>query len=216
MKKTASLLICVAMILALLCACGSNEALGLVISLECSEENIWILQAQQQGVVDLVADAERDAATGEMMFVFEAVGEGETELDFYLVQSDETDIENALKIKKYRVAVNSDFEIKSEVISEEEITKPAVKLDNKKAAEAYFTESIKADFENENEYVVKYIETYEEDGLVWYKFSLSHILTLDSGETVLRFKQMYAVSENGEIKLLDEGKDTPDEILNLK
>lgn len=216
MKKTASLFVCFVMILTLLCACGQKEELGLVISLECDGENTWILQMQKQGVVDTVGEAQKDEATGDMMFVFEAVGEGETELDFYLVQQGEVSSENALRLKKYRVSVSSDFEITSEAISDEEITKPAVKLENKEDAEAYFEKNISDAFESKSEYVIKYIETYTENGLVWYKFSLSHILTLDSGETVLRFKQMYAVSENGEIKLLDEGKDTPDEILTLK
>ncbi len=214
MKKKILPALFAVLLLLILCACGNDEPLGLVISLDGDGE--WLLETQKQGVVDLVTEPEKDAGTGETVFVFEAVGEGETELDFYLVKANYEDISQAMREVKYRVTVHSDYTIESELISDEEITKPAVKLNNKEDAEAYFSENIKDTFESEEEYVVKYIETYSENGLKWYKFSLSHIITLDSGETVLRFKQMYAVSENGEIKLLDGDYNIPDEPLELK
>lgn len=218
MKRTVKFILCAVLLTLTLCACSKNEALGLVLSFRCeNSDNTWLLETTKQGVVDLVGEAQKDEKTGDLIFVFEAVGEGETELDFYCVKLGESDISKATYVKKYKVTVNSDFEITSELITDESITIPAVKLTCKEEAEAYLSQSLDVlKNDDSNEYVIKYKGTYTENNITWYKFSLSKIITLNDGRTVLRFTQMYAVSENGEIKTLDEGKDTPDIELNNK
>lgn len=214
MKKVISITFCVLLLALTLCACKDSEPLGLVISLDGDGE--WILEMEKQGVVDYASDPVKDATTGKTVFIFEAVDEGETELDFYLVQTNGDDISKATRKIKYLITVYSDLLIKSEIISDEEMTKPAVKLTDKNEAETYLTENITASFESTDEYVIKHIETYTENGITWYKFSLSNIITLENGDTVLRLKQMYAINENGEIILIDMTEKVPDEILNLK
>ncbi len=219
MKKAVSCVICAVLLALTLCACSGGDALGLVIVLNCdSADSIWQLEMTKQGVVDTVGDgAEKDPSTGDMSFVFEAVGEGETELDFYYIKVGSADTSKATRVRKYSISVNADFEITSKLISDEEITVPAVKINDKKEAQELLEEKLGVlDKKDGNEYVIKYKGSYTEDGIKWYKFSLSEVVTLKDGKTVLRFKQMYAVSENGEIKTLDEGRDTPDEPLNLK
>lgn len=219
MKKVISCVICAVMLALTFCACSGGDALGLVIVLNCGgADSTWQLEMTKQGVVELVGDtAQRDAATGDMTFVFEAVGEGETELDFYYIKVGSSDTGSATRVRKYSISVNSDFEITSSLISDEEITVPALKISDKKEAEELLSEKLGVlDKKDGNEYVLKYKGSYMENGIKWYKFSLSEVVTLEDGKAVLRFKQMYAVSENGDIKELDEGKDTPDEPLNLK
>lgn len=216
MKKSASLILCILSALLLFCACSKDEALGLVLSLDCGEGEKWLLEEEKQGVVDLVGEATMDESTGEYVFVFEAVGEGETQLNFYLVQADSQDKSECTKIRRYKVSVDSQFVITSEFLDEESVTKAAVKLSDRKEAEAYFAENIKDTYSDGEEYIIKYIDEYTENGLKWYKFSLSHVVKLDSGESVLRFLRMYAVSENGEIRQLDGEYDIPDEVLGMK
>lgn len=219
MKKVISCVICAVLLALTFCACSGGDALGLVIVLNCGgADSTWQLEMTKQGVVELVGDtAQRDAATGDMTFVFEAVGEGETELDFYYIKVGSSDTGSATRVRKYSISVNSDFEITSSLISDEEITVPALKISDKKEAEELLSEKLGVlDKKDGNEYVLKYKGSYMENGIKWYKFSLSEVVTLEDGKAVLRFKQMYAVSENGDIKELDEGKDTPDEPLNLK
>lgn len=219
MKKVISCVICAVLLALTFCACSGGDALGLVIVLNCGgADSTWQLETTKQGVVELVGDtAQRDAATGDMTFVFEAVGDGETELDFYYIKVGSSDTGSATRVRKYSISVNSDFEITSSLISDEEITVPALKISDKKEAEELLSEKLGVlDKKDGNEYVLKYKGSYMENGIKWYKFSLSEVVTLEDGKAVLRFKQMYAVSENGDIKELDEGKDTPDEPLNLK
>lgn len=216
MKKSASLILCILSALLLFCACSKDEALGLVLSLDCGEGEKWLLEEEKQGVVDLVGEATMDESTGEYVFVFEAVGEGETQLNFYLVQADSQDKSECTKIRRYKVSVDSQFVITSEFLDEESVTKAAVKLSDRKEAEAYFAENIKDTYSENEEYIIKYIDEYTKNSLKWYKFSLSHVVKLDSGESVLRFLRMYAVSENGEIRQLDGEYDIPDEVLGMK
>lgn len=218
MKRTIKAVICAAVLALLLCACSDNEALGLVISLNCeSIEDVWQLEMTKQGVVDTVGEAERDSGTGDISFVFEAVGEGETELDFYYLKGGETDISKATRIRKYSISVNSDFEITSALISDEEVTVEAVSVTDKQTAEEILSQKLGiTDSTDGKEYVLKFIEEYTENGIKWYKFSLSEVVSLEDGTTVLRFRKMYAINENGEIKELDEGEGTPDIKLNVK
>lgn len=218
MKRTIKAVICAAVLALLLCACSDNEALGLVISLNCeSIEDVWQLEMTKQGVVDTVGEAERDSGTGDISFVFEAVGEGETELDFYYLKGGETDISKATRIRKYSISVNSDFEITSALISDEEVTVEAVSVTDKQTAEEILSQKLGiTDNTDGKEYVLKFIEEYTENGIKWYKFSLSEVVSLEDGTTVLRFRKMYAINENGEIKELDEGEGTPDIKLNVK
>lgn len=218
MKRTIKAVICAVVLALLLCACSDNEALGLVISLNCeSTEDVWQLEMTKQGVVDTVGEAERDSGTGDISFVFEAVGEGETELDFYYLKGGETDISKATRIRKYSISVNSDFEITSTLISDEEVTVKAVSVTDKQTAEEILSQKLGiTDSTDGKEYVLKFIEDYTENGIKWYKFSLSEVVSLEDGVTVLRFRKMYAINENGEIKELDEGEGTPDIELNVK
>lgn len=218
MKRTIKAVICAAVLALLLCACSDNEALGLVISLNCeSIEDVWQLEMTKQGVVDTVGEAERDSGTGDISFVFEAVGEGETELDFYYLKGGETDISKATRIRKYSISVNSDFEITSALISDEEVTVEAVSVTDKQTAEEILSQKLGiTDNTDGKEYVLKFIEEYTENGIKWYKFSLSEVVSLEDGTTVLRFRKMCAINENGEIKELDEGEGTPDIKLNVK
>lgn len=218
MKRTIKAVICAVVLALLLCACSDNEALGLVISLNCeSTEDVWQLEMTKQGVVDTVGEAERDSGTGDISFVFEAVGEGETELDFYYLKGGETDISKATRIRKYSISVNSDFEITSTLISDEEVTVKAVSVTDKQTAEEILSQKLGiTDSTDGKEYVLKFIEDYTENGIKWYKFSISEVVSLEDGVTVLRFRKMYAINENGEIKELDEGEGTPDIELNVK
>ncbi len=218
MKRTIKAVICAVVLALLLCACSDNEALGLVISLNCeSTEDVWQLEMTKQGVVDTVGEAERDSGTGDISFVFEAVGEGETELDFYYLKGGETDISKATRIRKYSISVNSDFEITSTLISDEEVTVKAVSVTDKQTAEEILSQKLGiTDSTDGKEYVLKFIEDYTESGIKWYKFSISEVVSLEDGVTVLRFRKMYAINENGEIKELDEGEGTPDIELNVK
>lgn len=218
MKRTIKAVICAVALALLLCACSDNEALGLVISLNCeSTEDVWQLEMTKQGVVEMVGEAERNSGTGDISFVFEAVGEGETELDFYYLKGGETDISKATRIRKYSISVNSDFEITSALISDEEVTAKAVSVTDKQTAEEILSQKLGiADSTDGKEYVLKFIEDYTENGIKWYKFSLSEVVSLEDGVTVLRFRKMYAINESGEIKVLDEGEGTPDIELNVK
>ena len=202
-----------------LCACSGKEALGLVISLECeTADETWKLEMTRQGVVELVGDeAQKDESSGGLMFVFEAVGEGETELDFYCVKSGSSDISLAVRVKKYSVSVNSEFAITSRLISDEEITAPAAKKLSRKEAEELISEKLGVvDGSDGNEQVIKYKESFTEDGTKWYKFILSEVVTRKDGKTVLRYMKTYAVSENGEIKTLKEDSEVEDTELNIK
>lgn len=218
MKRTIKAVICAVVLALLLCACSDNEALGLVISLNCeSTEDAWHLEMTKQGVVDTVGEAERDLGTGDISFVFEAVGEGETELDFYYLKGGETDISKATRVRKYNISVNSDFEITSTLISDEEVTVKAVSVTDKKSAEEILSKELGiTDSTDGKEYVLKYIEEYTENGIKWYKFSLSEVVKLDDDKSVLRFRKMYAISESGEVKELDEDEEIPDIELNVK
>lgn len=218
MKRTIKAVICAVALALLLCACSDNEALGLVISLNCeSTEDVWQLEMTKQGVVEMVGEAERDSGTGDISFVFEAVGEGETELDFYYLKGGETDISKATRIRKYSISVNSDFEITSALISDEKVTVKAVSVTDKQTAEEILSQKLGiTDSTDGKEYVLKFIEDYTENGIKWYKFSLSEVVSLEDGVTVLRFRKMYAINESGEIKELDEGEGTPDIELNVK
>ncbi len=217
MKRTVNLLLCAILLTLTLCGCSKSESLSLLLMFPCDDDTSWQYEMTKQGVVDIAGEPQKDSGSGDMMFVFEAVGEGETELDFYYLKSNETDISKATRVKKYSVSVNADFEITSSLISDEEITVPAVKLNDRKEAEAYLSQKLTMLVDGDSdEYVIKYKGTFEENGLKWYKFSISQVITLSNGKTVLRFRQMCAVSENGEIKTLDEGKDTPDIEYNNK
>lgn len=218
MKRTIKAVICAVALALLLCACSDNEALGLVISLNCeSTEDVWQLEMTKQGVVEMVGEAERNSGTGDISFVFEAVGEGETELDFYYLKGGETDISKATRIRKYSISVNSDFEITSALISDEKVTVKAVSVTDKQTAEEILSQKLGiTDSTDGKEYVLKFIEDYTENGIKWYKFSLSEVVSLEDGVTVLRFRKMYAINESGEIKELDEGEGTPDIELNVK
>lgn len=218
MKRTIKAVICAVALALLLCACSDNEALGLVISLNCeSTEDVWQLEMTKQGVVEMVGEAERNSGTGDISFVFEAVGEGETELDFYYLKGGETDISKATRIRKYSISVNSDFEITSVLISDEKVTVKAVSVTDKQTAEEILSQKLGiTDSTDGKEYVLKFIEDYTESGIKWYKFSLSEVVSLEDGVTVLRFRKMYAINESGEIKELDEGEGTPDIELNVK
>lgn len=218
MKRTIKVIICAAVMALILCACSDKEALGLVISLNCENTaDTWQLVMTKQGIVDTVGDSQKDPNTGDISFVFEAVSEGETELDFYYLKDGETDTAKATKIRKYNITVNSDFEITSKLISDEEVTTAVVGVIDKQSAEEVLSEKLGInEAADGKEYVLKYEETYTENDVKWYKFSLSQVTTLDDGKTVLQFYKMYAISENGDVKELDEGEDITDVELNIK
>lgn len=217
MKRTLKFMLCAVTFMLILCACSKSEPLSLILMFPCDGNTTWQYEMTKQGVVDIVGEPQKDVGTDYIMFIFEAVGEGETELDFYCVESEDPDISKANRSKKYNISVNADFEITSELISDEEITVPAVKLSDKKEAEAYLEQKLGMLVDGDtDDYVIKYKETYVEDGVTWYKFSVSMIITKRDGKTILRFKQIYAVSEFGEIKTLDEGEGTPDVELSNK
>jgi len=146
------------------------------------------------------------------MFIFEPVGEGEVIAAFtYITAGGEK-----IKTVKYSVVVDESYKCSAAVIEDVDNTTGAISIGSKAEAQQLVTDLVGVeDKETGNEIVVEFEKAYEEDGVRWYVFRVSTVVT-EGGKSYLRFFKLYAVNQFGEIKELPEPEDTADREINLK
>ncbi len=215
MKRVLSVFLAVLTVLSVFAACGKEEDLGWIVSLDYEQGYSWIYDTDKEGVLTLATREdvpEADGKNGNTMFIFESVGEGEVLVTFSYV----TGAGEIKKTVKYSVSVDEDFNYTATLIEDAESTTQAVNLQTQDEAQQYITDYVGIeDKETGNEIIVEFERTYEEDGVIWYAFRTS-ILVSENGKSYLRFFKLYAVSEFGEIKELPDPDDTADREIDLK
>ena len=146
------------------------------------------------------------------MFIFEPVGEGEVIAVFtYITAGGEK-----IKTVKYSVVVDESYKCSAAVIEDVDNTTGATSIGSKEEAQQLVTDLVGVeDKETGNEIVVEFEKAYEEDGVRWYVFRVSTVVT-EGGKSYLRFFRLYAVNQFGEIKELTDPEDTADREINLK
>ncbi|MBE6747167.1 MAG: hypothetical protein E7558_06925 [Ruminococcaceae bacterium] len=215
MKKIISVFLAVMMVLTVFTACKKDEDLNWMVSFEYEEGCSWIYTLEKEGVLVLETREdipEADASKGSTMFIFEPVGEGEVIAAFtYITAGGEK-----IKTVKYSVVVDESYKCSAAVIEDVDNTTGAISIGSKAEAQQLVTDLVGVeDKETGNEIVVEFEKAYEEDGVRWYVFRVSTVVT-EGGKSYLRFFKLYAVNQFGEIKELPEPEDTADREINLK
>lgn len=215
MKRIITVFLAVIMILSVFTACKKDEDLSWIASFEYEQGYSWIYDMDKEGVLSLSTREDiptADGAKGNTMFIFEPVGEGEVLVTFsYVAGSGELK-----KTVKYSVVVDENYKYTATVVEDIVNTTQAVSLETREEAKQYITDYVGIEDEKTgNEIVVEFERTYEEDGVLWYVFRTSIVVTED-GKSYLRFFKLYAVSEFGEIKELPDPDDTADREIELK
>ncbi len=216
MKKIISVLLSAVIMLSIFGACGKEEDVNWIASFEYEQGYSWIYNMEKEGVISLLTrgdSPEADGKTGNTMFIFQPVGEGETVVTFsYLANSGEV-----IKKVKYKVTVDADYKYVAELIEDNvDVVQTPVKIENQEEAEKYLSDKVGAyDEESGNEFVVEFERSYEEDGVRWYVFRVSTVIN-ENGKTYLRFFKLYAVSRYGEVKELEDPEDVTDRELSSK
>ncbi|MBR2315367.1 MAG: hypothetical protein IKA56_01860, partial [Clostridia bacterium] len=215
MKKTLSVFLAVLMLMTAFTACKKDEDLNWMVSFEYEEGCSWIYDMEKEGVLTLETREdipEDDESKGNTMFIFEPVGEGEVFVTFtYLTGGGEK-----IKTVKYRVVVDENYKCSATIVEDVDNTTAAVSITTKEEAEQIISDYVGvADKETGNEIVVEFERVYEEDGVRWYVFRASTVVT-EGGKSYLRFYGLYAVSQFGEIKELPAPEDATDKEIDLK
>lgn len=206
-------------LLSALCACNNKKDndVGLIISLENPDsEREWVFEEEKKGIVDL-----RDIILGSgvdndssVMFLFDAVGEGETVLRFYYVLNG--DKSTASETREYFVSVDADYNITSRLVDDTEVS-TEIKIDEKSKAEKAAEEKFKSENpDNTNELIVETEKEYEIDGKKYFDVRVSMVVINDDNTAVLRFVKMYTVDEDGNIVQADDPEDIEDIPLTIK
>lgn len=186
-----------------------------MVSFEYEKGCSWIYDMAKEGILALETREdipEEDGSKGNTMFIFEPVGEGEVVVTFsYLIGGGEK-----IKTVKYSVIVDENYKCSATVVEDVDNTTLAVNITTKEEAQQFITDYVGIeDKETGNEIVVEFERVYEEDGVRWYVFRASTVVT-EGGKSYLRFFRLYAVSQFGEIKELPEPEDTADREIDLK
>ena len=211
-------LICVflsVILLSALCACNSkkDDDVGLVISLERIDYvREWVFEEEKKGIVDL-RDIMIDNDSS-FLFLFDAVGQGETVLRFYYVLNG--DKSTAIETREYAVSVDAEYKITSRLIDNTAVS-TEIKIDEKSKAEKAVEEKYKAENpDNTNELVVETEKEYETDGKKCFDVRVSMVVFNDDGAAVLRFVKMYTIDEDGNITEADDPENTEDVPMTIK
>lgn len=219
MKRSVCVFLSV-ILLASLCACNNKKAddVGLIISLECTDsEREWIFEEEKKGIVDI-----RDVLSGSgadndssVMFLFDAVGQGETVLRFYYVLNGQ-DKSTASETREYSISVDENYNITSSLIDDTEVS-TEVKIDEKSKAEEAVEERFKSENpDNTNELVIKTEKEYEKDGKKYFDVRVSMVVINEDGTAILRFVKMYTVDEDGNIVEAEDPENTEDAPMTIK
>lgn len=197
MKRIIALFICSALLLTCFCACSGkkDEDINYVISLECSENQMWECSASQEGIVTISDSRSLSGENATCVYILESVGEGETELTFSLKDKDSTDV---IREVIYKVSVDSDFKITATVVLDKikEEKNEEVKIESAGDAEKYVQDKLS---ENDSSNAGKYFFETErtEDGN--FRVRVFTLAQAADGTTVMRYYTTYIVSPDGEM-----------------
>lgn len=203
MKKILAVFLCVVSLAALLSACvkTQQESSGYVISFECDGKQYeWKYTLAQEGIISVSEGLSLgDDGTAQYLFVFEAVGEGSTDIVFVCSEKESGRV---VKTARYLVKTDADYNITANLISykiEPETTENAeeTKIHNKQEAENAAQKDILAE-EPEREGTLLF-RTKKNNG----KYAV-RVYSFDKENSTFAYLVTYLISENGILEKIEE------------